>query len=223
MSKKPAIKEKIGLFGGTFNPIHCGHIKAAEVVLEIFVLDKVLFIPSFIPPHKESREIVSPKHRLKMVELATADNPRFVASSIEIEERGTSYSIFTLQKIRSIFPGSQFFFILGVDAFLEIDTWKNYKSVLEQCKFVVISRKNYSMEDAKDVLDREYAPKMYGLSEKGKIPENLELSYKIFLLSFDALDIASTEIRMRLKRRESVIHMIPESVAAYINENKLYL
>jgi len=223
MKKNPSDKERIGLFGGTFNPIHCGHIKAAEVAQEIFALDKVLFIPSFIPPHKESEKIASPDHRLKMVELAVEDTPDFVASSIEIEEKGTSYSILTLQKIRTIYPDTLFFFILGVDAFLEIDSWKNHERVLEHCKFVVISRKDYRLEDAKNVLDGKYASRMFDLSGTEKIRENLNLSYKIFLLSFGALDIASTEIRERLRKIKSIAHMVPKPVAEYIFENKLYL
>ncbi len=156
-------QEKIGLFGGTFNPIHSGHIKAAEIVQGIFALDKVLLIPSFIPPHKLSEQIVSPEHRFKMVELAVENSAYFVASPIEIEEKGTSYSILTLQKIRTIYREALFFFILGIDAFLEIDTWKNRDRVLDQCKFVVISRKGYHLGDAKNVLDRKYTFKMVDL------------------------------------------------------------
>ncbi len=223
MNRNPSDQEKIGLFGGTFNPIHCGHIKAAKVVQEIFTLDKVLFIPSFIPPHKESQKIVSPDHRLKMVELAVGDTLNFVASSIEIEEKGTSYSIFTLQKIRTIHPDARFFFILGVDTFMEIDTWKNHERVLEHCKFVVISRKGYRLEDAKNVLDRKYVSKIFDLSGTEKIRENLSLSYKIFLLPFDSLDIASTEIRESVRKNKSIAHMVPKPVANYIFEKKLYL
>lgn len=223
MNKNPSEQEKIGLFGGTFNPIHSGHIKAAEVVQEIFTLDKVLLIPSFIPPHKESEQIVSPEQRFKMVELAVENSAYFVASPIEIEEKGTSYSILTLQKIRTIYREALFFFILGIDAFLEIDTWKNHDRVLEQCKFVVISRKGYNLEDAKNVLDRKYVSKVFDLSGTEKIRETLNFSYKIFLLSFDALDVASTDIRERRKKNKSIAHMVPKPVADYIFENKLYL
>lgn len=223
MNKGSADQEKIGLFGGTFNPIHLGHLRAAEVVQTTFLLDKVLFIPSFIPPHKESKQIVSPGHRFKMVELAVENSVSFFASSIEIEEKGTSYSILTLQKISKIFPEAMFFFILGIDAFLEIDTWKNHKRVLEQCKFVVISRKGYRLEDAKNVLDKTYVSRMCDLSETGKTRENLDLSYKIFLLPFDALDVASTEIRERLRKNLPITHMVPTPVADYIFENNLYL
>lgn len=222
MNKNLLDQEKIGLFGGTFNPIHSGHIKAAGVVQRIFTLDKILFIPSSIPPHKESEKIVSPGHRFKMVELAVENTASFVASPIEIEEKGTSYSILTLQKISKIYPEALFFFILGIDAFLEIDTWKNHERVLEQCKFVVISRKGYRLEDAKNVLDRKYASGMCDLSVSERIRKNLDLSYKIFLLPFDALDIASTEIRGRLKKKLPITHMVSEPVADYIFKNNLY-
>jgi nicotinate-nucleotide adenylyltransferase len=224
MNKNPTDtdQEKIGLFGGTFNPIHSGHIKAAGVVQELFALDKVLFIPSFIPPHKESEQIVSPSHRFKMVELAVEKNAYFIASSLEIEEGGTSYSILTLQKIRKIYPEALFFFILGIDAFLEIDTWKNHELVLEQCKFVVISRSGYRLDDAKNVLDRKYTSGMCALLETGTIRENLDFSYKIFLVPFNALDVSSTDIRNKLRENLSIIHMVPKPVADYIFENNLY-
>ena len=224
MNKNPPNRDqkKIGLFGGTFNPIHSGHIKAAGVVQELFALDSVLFIPSFIPPHKESEQIVSPVHRFKMVELALENSSYFVASSLEIEEKGTSYSILTLQKIRRIYPEALFFFILGIDAFLEIDTWKNHELVMEQCKFVVISRIGYRLDDAKNVLDRKYASEMCDLSETEKIRENLDLTYKIFLVPFNALDVASTDIRNRLRENLPIIHMVPKKVAGYIFENNLY-
>jgi nicotinate-nucleotide adenylyltransferase len=222
MKTNSSEQEKIGLFGGTFNPIHSGHIKAAGVVQRRFVLDKVLFIPSYIPPHKESGTIVSPDHRFKMVELAVGKSDFFVASPIEIEEKGTSYSILTLQKISKIYPEALFFFILGIDAFLEIDTWKNHKDVLEQCKFVVISRKGYLLDDARNVLDRKYSSGMCTLSQTEKIRETIDLSHKIFLLPFDALDVASTEIRKRLKNKLSIAHMVPEAVADYIFFNNLY-
>lgn len=226
MNKNPAItdREKIGLFGGTFNPIHSGHIKAAGVVQELFALDSVLFIPSFIPPHKESEQIVSPVHRFKMVELALENSAYFVASSLEIEEKGTSYSILTLQKMRKIYPEALFFFILGIDAFLEIDTWKNHELVLEQCKLVVISRNGYRLDDAKNVLDKKYVSGMCDLSESGKIKvtENFDLSYEIFLVPFNALAVASTDIRNRLRKNLSIIQLVSKPVADYIFENNLY-
>jgi nicotinate-nucleotide adenylyltransferase len=123
---------KIGLFGGTFNPIHLGHIKAAKIIDERFFLDKVFFIPSYIPPHKESFHVASPKHRLKMVELAVEPYPHFYPSPIEIDAGGMSYSIVTLKKMKTQYPEAKILFLLGMDAFLEIETWRDYESVLEQ-------------------------------------------------------------------------------------------
>ena len=215
-------KTRIGLFGGTFNPIHLGHLKAAELCLERVALDKILFIPSYIPPHKETVEVVSPFHRLKMVELACAPYSRFVPSSIEIEDRGTSYSIITLKKIEKKFPGAWIFFILGADAFLEIETWKDYETLLSRCFFIVISRPVYSLNNVFGVLKGKYREKMHELTESEEIEEQMLSNYRIFILSIAALDIAATDIRSRIKRGESVSHLLPGPVEEYIIKNNLY-
>ena len=215
-------KERIGLFGGTYNPIHSGHLKAAEIVQHRFFLDEVLFIPSYIPPHKEYRGIAEPRHRLKMVELAVRPFPRFVPSSLEIDAQERSYSIITLGKVRKLYPGSQIFFILGIDAFLEIDTWKEYQRVLEQCFFVVISRPGFHLGDARNVLGGEIEKKMFLVPETEAINHDMLNIYRIFLLPIDALSIASTEIRKRVMMGESIKSMVPEEVEVYIKENKLY-
>jgi len=130
MIEKGAAGKRLGLFGGTFNPIHIGHIRAAQVVADRFQLDQILFIPSYQPPHKTSEDLASAEHRLNMVRLALAGREKLVPSSIEIEAGGKSYSIWTLERIQALDPGARVFFILGIDAFLEIETWKDYKSVL---------------------------------------------------------------------------------------------
>lgn len=215
-------KKKIGLFGGTFNPVHLGHLKAAEVVQRKFLLDKILFIPSYIPPHKESSEVASPLDRLSMVELAVASYPRFVPSSIEIEAKERSYSIITLGKIKKIFPDAWIFFILGIDAFLEIDTWRDYKKVMEQCHFIVISRPGYCLDDVRRILDWKYVDSMYELSQYEEIKEDKLNLFKIFLLSIDALDISSTDLRKRVKSRDSIRGLVSKAVGAYIEKYKLY-
>ena len=216
------MKDRIGIFGGTFNPIHMGHLKAARIVQRKCLLKKVLFIPSYIPPHKESAEIASPAHRLKMVELALASYPQFIPSSIEIDVRERSYSIITLKKIKKLFPKSLVLFILGIDAFLEIDTWKDYHQVLQQCFFIVISRPGYRLQEAMRVLEGKYQEMMVEISETEEIEGDMFTSYKIFLLSMDSLNLASTEIRERIKRGDSIKGMVPETVEIYIDENGLY-
>lgn len=195
-------KKRIGLFGGTFNPIHCGHVKAAESVQNIFFLDRILFIPSYLPPHKESVDVASAAHRLKMVELALASFDRFFPSSVEIDARGTSYSILTLNKIKEMFPQTEVFFLLGIDAFLEIETWKDYEDVLEQCSFVVMSRPGFRLSEAKDILTEKY---------------------KIYFLSINTLDISSSEVRERIRKNQSIEGLVPENVENYIKERRLYL
>ncbi len=195
-------KKRIGLFGGTFNPIHCGHVKAAESVQNIFSFDRILFIPSYLPPHKESGDVASAAHRLKMVELALASFDRFFPSSVEIDARGTSYSILTLNKIKEMFPQTEAFFLLGIDAFLEIETWKDYEDVLKQCSFVVMNRPGFRLSEAKDILTEKY---------------------KIYLLSINTLDISSSKVRERIRKNQPIEGLVPENVENYIKERRLYL
>jgi nicotinate-nucleotide adenylyltransferase len=215
-------KARIGIFGGTFNPIHAGHLKAAEIVQKKFLLDKILFIPSYIPPHKESVDMASPSDRLKMVELACVPHPRFIPSPIEIEAQEKSYSIITLEKIEKMYPETWLFFILGIDAFLEIETWKEYEELLKRCSFIVVSRQGYRLKEAKDVLEGSYKKRMYEFPESGESETDLFSSYRIFLLPIDSLNVASTGIRRRAKKGLSLKGMVPESVEVYIEENRLY-
>ena len=215
-------EERIGLFGGTFNPIHSGHLRAAEIVQKRLLLDKILFIPSYIPPHKDSVEITSPAHRLKMVELALRSYPHFVPSSIEVDAKEKSYSIITLGKIKKLYPKAKTLFDLGVDAFLEIDTCKNHENVLEQCFFVVISRPGFQLRDAETAFSGMHREKMLELPEPEIINNDALLKFRIFLMPIDALNIASTDIRKKLRRGESVKTMVPDVVVSYIKENNLY-
>jgi nicotinate-nucleotide adenylyltransferase len=215
-------KERIGIFGGTFNPIHEGHVKAALEVQKVFSLDKVLIIPSYIPPHKGTPAVAPPADRMQMVKLAVASYPLFIPSSVEIEAKGKSYSILTLEKLRHQFPDALMFFILGIDAFLEIDTWHEYKKVLEQCHFIVISRPRYDLHEAKKLLAEEYKERMVQVSGTSRPTEVKGYPYKIYLLSVDALDIASKDIRNKIKKRESIAGLVSVRVEEYIFRNNLY-
>lgn len=212
----------VGLFGGTFDPVHLGHLRAAEEVRRLARLDRVVFIPAFIPPHKGSGTGASPAHRLRMVELACQGREGFEVSPIEVEAGEKSYSIVTLRKVRALSPEARLFFILGVDAFLEIGTWREYERVLEECSFIVIGRPGFELERARDVLGgrlREtMGPLAGGESADGPLPPRT----KVFLLPVRALDISSTEVRAKARRGESLEGLVPASVAAHIRENQLY-
>lgn len=217
-------KERIGIFGGTFNPIHNGHMKAALDVQRIFSLDKVLIIPSHIPPHKATPDVAPPSDRLRMVELAVAPYLKFIPSPIEINSKGKSYSILTLNKLRQQFPEAWMFFILGIDAFLEIETWRDHRKVLDHCHFVVISRPGYVLDDAEKLLDRKYRRRMIHVSDTADLNDNDTVlnQYKIFLLSIDALDIASRDIRKRVRAGKPIDGFVADSVKEYIHQNRLY-
>lgn len=215
-------RERIGIFGGTFNPIHLGHVKAALEVQKNFWLDKVLLIPSYIPPHKGSPDIVPPSDRLRMVKMAVEAYPQFIPSPVEIEARGKSYSILTLAALKRQYPQALMFFILGIDAFLDIETWRDYEKVLEQCHFIVISRPGYNLGDAKKVLGGKLAKRMIQVCGPLDFDEETWLVNKIFLLSIPALAISSKDIRRKIKKGESIDGLVAESVEEYIQINKFY-
>jgi nicotinate-nucleotide adenylyltransferase len=215
-------KERIGLLGGTFNPVHEGHLRAALEVQQKFTLHKILFIPSYIPPHKLTAEMASPEERYAMVELAVRAFPRFMASSIEIEAKEKSYSVITLNKVKKTYRDAWVFFILGLDAFLEIETWRSYEKVLEQCHFIVTSRPGYPLAEARNVLPESYSDKIISLGESESVGEGLIQRFRIFLISIRALDISSTEIRRRIRQRQSVKGFVPEAVEVYMKRKKLY-
>jgi len=215
-------KRRIGLLGGTFNPVHEGHLRAAEEIRLRFGLSRVLFIPSYIPPHKQTTDMASPEDRFAMVELALGSHPEMEASPLEIEAREKSYSVITLNKLKTVFADAWIFFILGIDAFLEIETWKSYREVLEQCHFIVISRPGFDLAQAREALPPEYTGKIRDCGEAGPIGENLLARFRIFLVTIDALDISSTDIRGRIKAGRPIHGLVPESVEAYIRRKKLY-
>jgi nicotinate-nucleotide adenylyltransferase len=216
------MRERIGLFGGTFNPIHSGHLKAAVDVRAAFGLNRVLFIPSYIPPHKESAGVACAADRFRMVELACLGYDGFVASSIEVEAREKSYSILTLAKIKELHPGAWLFFIAGADAFLEIGTWRESERVLAECPFIVTGRPGFDLASAAGVLGGRLRGRVYSVARGEAVDESLFSRYGVFLLPIEALDISSTDIRDRIARGESPEGLVPAPVAAYIEEHELY-
>jgi nicotinate-nucleotide adenylyltransferase len=214
--------ETIGLFGGTFDPIHLGHLRAAAEVRRLTRLDRILFIPSFLPPHKAPGASASPADRLRMVELACRRRVGFEASPIEVEAREKSYSILTLRKVRARTPGARLFFILGVDAFLEIGTWREYEKVLEECCFIVMGRPGFELERAGDVLGGRLREAMGPLSAAGSLSGPAAPRARIILVAIRALDVSSTIVRDRIRRGKPLDGLVPRSVVAYIREHQLY-
>lgn len=215
-------KERIGLLGGTFNPVHNGHLHAAEAVRRRLGLRRVLFIPSYLPPHKQSTEIASPEDRYAMVQLAVKDHPGFEASSMEIDAQETSYAIITLDKVQALHRDSRILFILGIDAFLDFETWRSYRELLERCHFVVISRPGYRLDDARPALPPAYAETIFDLGTDGPLAEDILERCRVLLLPIDALDISSTDIRHRIRLGQPISGLVPDTVEFYIHKKRLY-
>lgn len=193
------MSRKKGIMGGTFDPIHYGHLVTAEEVRDYFDLEEVVFVPSARPPHKIGQEISDPEHRYLMVVLATVTNPYFRVSRVEIERPGPSYSIDTVRYFKSVWgEDTEIFFITGADAFAQISHWNNPTELLSICTFVAASRPGYR-------LCLESA-----------------LQGRIKVIEVSALAISSSEIRRRVKRGESIKYLLPEAVENYIYKNGLY-
>ncbi|HRD02818.1 MAG TPA: nicotinate-nucleotide adenylyltransferase [Candidatus Saccharicenans sp.] len=211
-----------GLFGGTFNPIHNGHLWAAEEVRKYLPMQRILFIPSYIPPHKDQKEVVPAWHRLRMVEIACQAHPGFIASDLEVKNPGPSYSIITLKKLKELFPQDTFWFILGSDAFLEIDTWKDYTRLLQECSFVIVRRPGYELEKLNKVIDK-IRPELVVEIDKQEKAEVKDCGRPgLYLIDIDALDISSSKIRQRLRAGLPVTGLVPPGVEDYILKNHLY-
>jgi nicotinate-nucleotide adenylyltransferase len=207
------------LFGGTFNPIHLGHLRGAEDIREAFGLQKMIFIPAANPPHKAADALVDPGHRLEMVRIATSGNPHFFTSDIELRRAGKSYSIDTILYFQEKEEGT-FFFILGRDAFGEIETWKEFRRLFSLCNFIVMTHPRYQ-------LGAPAASLPPSLSEDFQYrPETEEwIHFSGHTLSFkeiEYLDISSTKIRELIKERRSAKYLIPHEVEVYIRGHGLY-
>lgn len=198
---------RVGLLGGTFDPIHYGHLTLAKEALKQFNLDKVIFIPAALPPHKLDRDITPYYHRLNMVKLATGKNDAYEVSELESQRSGPSYSIDTVRFLLQGLPSNtEIFFITGADTILDIPTWKNYQDLLGLCYFIAATRPGYSLDEINTVLCN--------------LPP--ELKQRILPMAIPLLDISSTAIRAGIKEEIALSAFIPKEVRKYINEYNLY-
>lgn len=210
----------IGIMGGTFNPIHFGHLRIAEEVREVFGLDKVFFIPTYQPPHKENGSLISPEYRLEMVRLAINDNPFFEVSDIEIKRGGRSYSIETLKELHKKYPKTDFSFIVGADSFNDITTWCGYEELFKFTSFIVIPRPGYPVKKIGEVLPVELARKFWYDAEKAVYAND----YGTFVAYMETtlFGISASGIRKTVKEGKSTRYILPKEVGDYIAKNKLY-
>ena len=220
---------RIGLFGGTFNPIHLGHVQVVREVKAGFGLDKILIIPSALPPHKEPDGVVDAEDRLEMIRLAFSDDPDFVISDVELKRSGPSYTIDTVRHFISISPeNTKLYLIVGIDAFLEIDTWKSYYDLFLLIPFIVMSRTINEKESAKlewkslknylqSKISKGYT---FSFTQSSFIHDKKQ---PVFVFNVTPVDISSTTIRKRIKKGTSIKHLVPEIIENFIKTKGLYL
>ena len=187
--------QRIGILGGTFNPIHIGHLAIAQMAKEKVGLDKVIFVPAFIPPHKIVAHLADAKDRLAMVRLAIADNPSFAVSDYEIKKGGRSFSIDTVRHFRSIYAGkAKLYFIIGGDSLASLPTWKQIDKLLQLVTFIAVNRPGYK-----------------------KIPKAIK-----HIAVESELNISSSDLRKWVTQGKTIKYLVPDKVTRYIEQHKIY-
>jgi len=198
MTGRPAPR-RVGIMGGTFDPIHHGHLVAASEVAERFVLDEVIFVPTGAPYQKATREVSPAEHRYLMAVIATASNPRFWVSRVDIDRPGPTYTIDTIRDIAEMRPGAKLYFITGADALAQILSWKDSEQAIRSAHFVGVTRPGY-------VLSAEHLP-----------------SDSVTLIDVPAMAISSSACRERVRGGHPVWYLVPDGVVQYIAKHRLYL
>jgi len=201
-------EKKIGISGGTFNPIHLGHLIIAEMVRDRFGLNEVLFVPSGMPPHKNLSNVVSSEHRFEMVNKAVANNPYFKESRVEIDRKGYTYTVDTLKNLKEIYGnGTSLYYIIGADVLNDLPSWRNHEEVFKMCEFIAVLRPGNDMQGFKKQM--EFLRDKY--------------CAKIHFIDTPLIEISSTQIRDSIKAGRSIKYLVPDCVEEYIMLNRLYI
>jgi nicotinate-nucleotide adenylyltransferase len=206
----------IGILGGTFDPIHFGHIQLAQSILKKLNLSVIRFIPNYQPPHRNT-PLASPKHRLAMVKIALEDYPRLITDQREIERQGISYTIDTLKSLRSEFPNIPLCWIVGFDEFAKLNTWHDFQALNQYAHLIIVNRPNTTHELPEEVNSLL-------LQNETQDPDELSTqpAGKIYQLQISPCEISATELREQLKQGQKPKKMLPKKVYDYIKQNKLY-
>ena len=213
----------IGVLGGTFNPIHLGHLRAAEEVSEILGLERMVFVPSAEPPHKEGvDEVIAPaKLRCEWVRRAIADNPRFALDLLEIERPGPSYSVDTLRSFGERLAPEKPVFVIGQDAFAEIETWRDPSTLFTLAHFAVITRPPVGGSSLAEQLPARFA-QQFDLDREGEFGRHRTAESWIRWIQISALEVSSTDIRRRIREGRSVRYLLPAAVRREVTSSGVY-
>jgi nicotinate-nucleotide adenylyltransferase len=213
----------VGIFGGTFDPIHYGHLRVAEEIVETVGLQKMYFVPAGMPRLRHS-PVASPQHRVEIVRLAIQKNPDFVLDGREIYRDGVSYSIDTVREFKQEFGEEiRLCLVLGADAFIKLPEWNNWKELFNLCHFIVSTRPGYTFTLIKELLSKELREECSQRWVSNTETLKKETSGLIFIASTTMLDISATSIRAHIAVGRNVRHLVPSVTVNYISKNKLYL
>jgi len=222
---------RLGIFGGTFNPVHYGHLRVAEEARFKNALDKVIFIPSGSPPIKTS-ELADASLRYLMTRLATASNPDFILSDIELRQTGKSYTVNTIQRLREIYTGDELFLILGIDAFLDMAVWRQPEKIISIVDFIVVTRPGFDIPDVFKspyiVQEPAFSANIKEKSQEFFATKSYKVSFRLIsgrsltLLNITPIGISSTDIRGLVMDGKSIKYLLPEKVERFIYEHNIY-
>jgi len=219
---------KVALFGGTFDPVHLGHLAVARAAAERFDLGRIYFVPAEVPPHKQEKKVTDFQHRFAMLALATADEPRFVPSLLEAQSSEPNYSIQTVRRLKNeLRKTDKLYFLIGIDAFKEISIWRHPVELLAQCDFIVASRPGHSVVDVGEALPEALRPSAAILRalRQGHGDNAITLpSTTIHLLTDVSKRVSSTQIRAAANKSvKQLSRFVPRAVAEYIKKERLYM
>ncbi len=218
---------RLGLLGGSFNPIHRCHLSIAHSAQQLLQLDRILFIPTGDPPHKQLGALATAQHRYRMVELAIQDMPGFALTDMEIRRPGKSYSIDTVRAIQQEYgPESTLFFIIGLDAFLDLPSWKDAETLLRSCRFVVFSRPSVSFRAVASIplfhSIREETLIALDAAQQERADVVLAQGRTLTFLRLPPCDVSASEIRRRVQEGQPLVNLLPPPVESYILREGLY-
>jgi nicotinate-nucleotide adenylyltransferase len=219
-------RKRLALYGGTFDPVHLGHLEVARKVSELFEIEEVLFVPAQVAPHKLSREVTAPIHRYAMLALATQSDPAALVSTFELDAPDRRYTVDTIAHFQSCFEAAtDLFFIMGADSWSEITTWRDWERLLMMTNHIVVTRPGYDVNDRhvnSVTRDRIVDLRLPGADLKTLLPE--AGGNRIFVTDVVMKDISATEIRQAAKedRFADLIDLVPQPVAEYIRKYKIY-
>ncbi len=203
---------RTGIFGGSFDPVHLGHLIAAEAAREQANLDRVLFVPAAVPPHKRTRQLARAADRLAMLELATGGHPAFTVSPVELDRGGVSYTVETLARLASDAANGQLVLLLGPDAVRGLPTWREPARIAELAELITVTRDG--LDDAETLREDQPLVDLLGLEAVERLVAGR--------VQMPAVDIRATEIRLRMQTERSIRFLVPPAVFAYIHQHQLY-